>query len=158
MEPLPVSRGSEPEVLGRDRKSSASAFCSPLAESARRLYKILLRVFLGGVLGLGRAAEGEIRPVFLFDPLHFLVPVGLFPPVEEPARHRQAGHRQEDRHGDDACGGREGPGLTRFHTNPLKTLSPLSAGSSAPFSPLSLNLDSAMKRSAAKVGISEPVL
>lgn len=114
MEPLPVSRGSEPEVLRPDRKSSASTFCSetpPLTKSERRLYKILLRVFLGGVLGLGLAAEGEIRPVFLFDPLHFLVPVRLFPPVEEPASYRQARHRQEDRHGDDACGGREGPGL-----------------------------------------------
>lgn len=59
-------------------------------------------------MGGGLAAEGEIRAVFLFDSLHFLVPIRLFSPVEEPADYRQTRHRHKDHHGDDACGTRHG--------------------------------------------------
>lgn len=76
--------------------------------SDSQLDKILLWVFLRGVVGGGLAAEGEIRAVFLFDSLHFLVPIRLFSPVEEPADYRQTRHRHKDRHGDDACGTRHG--------------------------------------------------
>ena len=65
--------------------------------------EILLWVFRGDVLGFRLVVEMEILAVFLFDSLHFLVPVRLFSPVEESGRYRQDGHNHEDHHRYDPC-------------------------------------------------------
>lgn len=88
----------------KSRGVTGSHLPPPLIKSAWRLYKILLRVSLWGVLGLGLAAEGEVRSVFLLDGFHFLVPIRLFSPVEESGGYCQTSHHHKDHHGDDAYG------------------------------------------------------
>lgn len=74
----------------------------PSRSAGLRLNEILLWVFTRDVLGVRLVVEREILAVLLFD-FHFLVPIRLFPLVEESGGYRQAGHNHENHHCYDTC-------------------------------------------------------
>lgn len=70
---------------------------------AAELDKILLWMFTANVLRVSLVAEGEVLAVFLFDVIHVLVLIRLFPPAVELGGNTQDGQNDKDHDCDDAC-------------------------------------------------------
>lgn len=79
------------------------ASSSSTGHQASGLDEILLRVFTTDILRVHLVVEGEILAVFLFDALHFLVSICLFPPVVESCCYPQDGQNHKDHHCNEAC-------------------------------------------------------
>lgn len=71
---------------------------APETPARRRLQEKLLRVFAGDAVGVSLVVVMEILTVFLFDFLHLLAVIRLFPPVEESSSYSQDCHHHKDDH------------------------------------------------------------
>lgn len=67
------------------------------------LNKILLWVFTADVLRVSLVAEGEVLALFLFDVVHVLVLIRLFPSAVDLGGNPQDGQNDKDHDCDDAC-------------------------------------------------------
>lgn len=82
------------------------AMCPLVASSGSKapvLNEILLWVFTADVVRVSLVAEGKVLAVFLFDVVHFLVLIRLFPSAVELRCDTQDGQNDKDHHCDDSC-------------------------------------------------------